>query len=180
MVVPMPALAHPLLCSPRALLLFSALASSLALAVALTMQYAFAMHPCHLCILQRYPYAIVALLGIAGAFAPVPWRRWALLACALCFAVGTGIAAWHGMVERGVVEASASCTAGVAEGASLEELRAQIMGAPLVSCSQPLMRVMGVSLAEWNALVYAFLTLITSYGVWRSFRRTQPLDPGFS
>jgi disulfide bond formation protein DsbB len=54
-------------------------------------------------------------------------------------------------VERGWFKGPDACAA-AAGGGSLEDLRRQIMEAPLVSCDQAMGHVLGLSLAEWNTL----------------------------
>lgn len=166
----------PFPATPRAFLLLFAAASALILAAALLAQYGFGLHPCHLCLLQRYPYAGVILAGLAGAFllSAHEKRRHALLACALLFALGAGIAAYHTGVEYGVIPGPSSCTNDSTGEMSLEEMRKQIMNAPLVSCDQPMARVLGVSLAGWNALLYAFLMILGSYAYKRTRLHNHP------
>lgn len=46
--------------------LIMALIAAASLAMAITAQYAFDLAPCILCVIQRYPYGIVVVLGVLG------------------------------------------------------------------------------------------------------------------
>jgi disulfide bond formation protein DsbB len=127
-------------------------------------QYGFGWHPCHLCILQRYPYAAVLAISVGVFFLvrAVKIQRVAVLACALLFIADAGIAFYHSGVERGLIKGPSGCSGGSEAGKTLEEMTRAIMEAPLVSCEQPMGYILGLSMAEWNALAasaFAFITL---------------------
>lgn len=138
----------------------AALLAGAALSGALLSQYALALRPCDLCLLQRYPYAVILLLGLLGVW----WGRrgkelsnalrWVILAL---FLVDGGIALYHVGVEQGWVTGPTTCSGG-GTAPSLEALRAEIMGAALVSCKDAGFSLLGLSMAAWNAL-YALLSL---------------------
>lgn len=147
----------------RPALILLALASALILAAALVGQYGFGLHPCHLCILQRYPY--LGVIGI-GIFAAVflrreKWLRAALLLCVPLLLTGAGIAGYHAGVEAKIFPGPTSCTTDISQPQTLEEMRAAILNAPLVACDEPLVHFLGISLAGWNLLLYVFLAVFT-------------------
>lgn len=125
-----------------------------ALAAALTSQFVFGLHPCDLCILQRYPYAVIAVLGVVGAMLI---RRKPSLLLPVClilaglFLLDAGIAAYHVGVEQGWIEGPSACS-GSATATTLDALRAQLAGAPLVSCKDAAFVFLGLSMAAWNVL----------------------------
>lgn len=129
------------------------------LSVALVGQYGFDLHPCHLCLYQRYPYVAVILLGLAAFFI----RRHRLLqamawlAIAL-FALDGGIAFYHAGVELGWFPGPSGCTNDITGSQTLEEMRRAIMEAPLVTCDQPMIQVLGLSMAAWNAIAALTIT----------------------
>ena len=55
--------------TPPVAALLLAVFSAAALAAALIGQYGFNLHPCHLCLIQRIPFAVVILFGLVGFFA---------------------------------------------------------------------------------------------------------------
>lgn len=144
---------HPWMASP---LLLAALIAAAALAGALTSQYGFGLRPCELCLFQRYPYAAIIGLGLAGLALQ---RRWPGVRRPLCwlliglFLLDGGIAAYHVGVEQGWIAGPDACS-GTTTAQTIEELRAQIMGAALVSCKQAAFSFLGLSMAAWN-LLYA-------------------------
>lgn len=140
--------------TPRALLLLMAGFSAAMLSAALVAQYGFGLHPCKLCLYQRYPYAAIAALALPVAFFVKSSR---LLVCAAWFCLllllaDAGIAGYHAGVEWGVIPGPSSCSNPGGGGQTIEEMRAEIMNAPLVPCDQAMAHVLGLSLAAWNAL----------------------------
>ncbi len=73
-----------------------------ALGAALTTQYGFGLKPCVLCIYQRIPYVVAAVLAATALSPRVSVRgKLALIAlCGLAFAVDSGIAVFHVGVEH--------------------------------------------------------------------------------
>lgn len=157
-------------CAPEQILLLGvALFSAAALAGALLSQYGFGLHPCDLCIKQRIPYALLVVLGLGALWLrPRKTLRLAAWGAALLMLIETLIAWYHTGVEKGVFKAPDGCSGGDSAGATLEELRRQIMEAPLVSCAQAMTEWMGLSMAAWNGIV-SLAVLILMLGVlWRT------------
>lgn len=149
--------------SIRVLLLLCALFSFLLLATALIGQYGFRLHPCDLCIYQRIPYAAIVVIGVAGAFL-IKSRRWQYtfaVICALLFLLDAGIAGYHTGVELNIFKGPTACSSDGKVGQTLEEIRAAIRNAPLVTCAQAMLYVLGLSMAAWNmiAAISAFLAV---------------------
>ena len=148
----------------RAVALLVAAASIGALVVAFILQYGFGLAPCHLCILERYPYAVAALLALAGVV--LGWPRLGLaLACAALL-VDAGIAGFHVGVEQGIFTLPESCVAG-ATATSIDQLRAQLMTAR-PTCDQVQAAWLGLSLATWNLL---FALAMAALAAWGAFAR---------
>lgn len=147
---------------PRQILLFASGFSVAALAVALVAQYGLELHPCHLCIYQRYPYAIIALIGLLAAWrGSLDVQKKAVLVCAALFFVDAGIAFYHTGVELQWFPGPSGCTSSSTGGESLEELRRQIMEAPLVACDQPMAYFFGLSFAGWNTITACCAGILT-------------------
>jgi len=138
----------------RVALLLSALLSSVFLATALISQYGFGLHPCDLCIYQRIPYAVIIPLGLVGVFLIKSWRGRYVIAivCALLFLLDAGIAGYHAGVESGIFKGPDACSSDGGTGQTLEEIRAAILNAPLVTCAQAMAYFMGLSMAVWNMI----------------------------
>lgn len=155
--------------TPRQLLLLVAFASAGILGGALIGQYFFDLHPCHLCILQRWPHGLVVALAFAGfAFIKTDKKlRVVLMLCCAILLVGAGIASYHAGVEMGILKGPDGCSADASSEVSLEELRAQISGAALVSCTQAMAYIFGLSMAAWNALISLGIVGFVVFYLWK-------------
>ena len=141
---------------PKNASLLLALAALLILGAVFVMQYGFGLAPCRMCIWQRWPFAVLAALGLIGAF----WRPKAMLTLALpTLLVSIGLAGYHVAVERGWLALPAGCAAGIDAG-SVEELKAMLKAAP-PTCDQVDFAVLGLSLAAWNAIASLVLVVFT-------------------
>lgn len=143
--------------SRRALVLAAAGGSAAMLLGAWGFQYIGEMAPCKMCIWQRYPHAVAAVIG-ALAFV-LPWR-WLPMLGALAALTTSAIGFYHAGVEQGWWEGPSTCTSGPIGGLSAEQLLDQIMSAPLVRCDDIPWEMFGISMAGWNAVISLGLALI--------------------
>ncbi len=154
------------------------LASAAILAAALAFQYIGGLPPCQLCIYQRIPYvvagplALVALLAVGRLGA----RGLALivLVCAATFAAGTAVAVFHVGVEQHWWAGLASCGGTVDPSLSFDELKEQLLAAPVVRCDDVLWSMFGISMAGYNALLSAALTVLSAVAgvaTWKAGRQ---------
>src|SRR5262249_49145895 len=121
-------------------------ASVLSLAAAYTAELGFGLKPCHLCLAQRVPFALVIVLSLLGLRRP-HWRGWLVLAIGLAFLLNSGIAAYHVAVERHLVGGPSGCTNGEAPAhESVEDFLKRIEHAPIVACDQPQWEWHGVTM----------------------------------
>ena len=137
------------------------------LGAAFAFQYLAALDPCPMCIYQRYPYAVaIGLSAVALALAgrsPIagPLFVPALIAiCGVTFAVGAGIAATHVGIEQGWLQ-SAACSAPDFDATDVEELLAQLEATPVARCDQVAWSLLGISLAGYNLIASAALSLVS-------------------
>ena len=145
-----------ILAPPTACLLL-ALTSALILLAALALQYLGGLAPCHLCVLQRWPYVALIGLGLIG------WRwqpRPLLALSALVLLVGAGLAGYHIAVEQGWLALPESCVAG-GSAQTLEQLKQMLAEAP-PACDQVRFTVLGLTLAGWNLLASLALAASTA------------------
>lgn len=119
-----------------------------ALVMAFTLQYGLGFAPCHLCILERWPWAVVAASAAAGLALGRPRLAAALAIPALL--VGVGLSGYHVAVEQGWAALPSSCVAG-GSATSIDELRAQL-GSAAPTCDQVSAAFLGLSLAAWNGI----------------------------
>jgi disulfide bond formation protein DsbB len=130
------------------------LASLGALALAFAAQYVWGLEPCILCLYQRIPYALAALLGLVGLILGPDWRVWIAGLAGLAFAVGSGIAAYHVGVEQHWWQAATSCGASTNNGPlSFEAFRQGLNAKQEIRCDQIAWTLFGLSMATYNVFV---------------------------
>jgi len=131
-----------------------ALANLGALASALTAQYAFGLLPCILCLYQRVPFTLVALLSLGALCFPdaSPRLRRNLLAlCALALVVNSGIASFHVGVEHHWWAGTDECRGeGNTLPASSTDLLAAMSKPAVVRCDEPQWALFGITMAGYN------------------------------
>ncbi len=119
---------------------------------ALGSQYLGGLHPCEMCMWQRWPH----LAAIGAALAAIALRRnppmsatFAALA-ALTILTSGAIGAYHAGVEYGWWEGFTTCT--TIRPANGGDMLEAIMNAPLIRCDQAPWTLWNISLAGFNAL----------------------------
>ena len=140
---------------PAAALLISAAM----LATAHAFQTFGGYQPCTLCLRQREVYW-AALAVAAAAVAAGAWRpsrgaaAWIGAALALLFLYGAGVAVYHAGAEWKWWPGPAACSSsgGAASAAALDRMLAGARIRP-PSCDEAQWRMLGLSMAGWNALV---------------------------
>jgi len=149
---------------------FLALIGVGALVTAYTAEYAFGLEPCILCLLQRIPYALIALIGWVGLKRP-HWM-WAgnLTAIAgFVFLAGAGLASYHVGVEQHWWRSATGCGGEVGKPVSATDLTAMLQSKPPKACDEVDWTLFGVSMASYNAffsLVLAGITFNVAKRIW--------------
>lgn len=148
------------------------LASALALGGAYVAEYGFGLRPCVLCLYQRIPYATAMALSLTALLI---WRKRNVLLpllalCGLAFSIGGFIAVYHVGVEQKLWRGTEHCGDSGAPPSSIEELREQILKAPVVRCDEPAFVFLGLSMAGWN-LLYSLALMAGCYILYRRFSR---------
>ena len=133
--------------------------------------------PCELCLEERFAYyagiplaALVALAAARGA--PRLLVAAGLVLIALIFAANAVLGAYHAGIEWGFWPGPAECTGSTKPATSFEEFQRQLKGLTVVRCDAAAIRIAGLSLAGWNALVSLGLAIVAAVGVAR-----QPVRP---
>jgi len=137
---------------------------------ALGFQYIGGYIPCALCLLQRQPYYYgipVAALGAIAALAGAPrWITRALLAIGgIMMLVGGGIGVYHAGVEWSWWPGPTDCTnvVGTVDTGGNGVLDALDKYVP-PSCDKAALRILGLSLAGWNAIASFILGVVAFRG----------------
>ena len=146
--------------NPRGMLLAILVISLAALATALAGQYLFGLQPCILCLYERVPWALAALVAAVGL---VGWsgRRGSvpIALCAAIFAAGGALAFYHMGVEQHWWGSIAGCGGLPVSGLTLDDLRPETLATGLKPCDRVDWRLFGLSLAGYNAIASALLSL---------------------
>ncbi len=143
-------------------------ASLIALASAYMAQYGFNLLPCVLCLWQRVPFGLAALVAIVA----VVWRprslhsRVVMGLCALIFLSGTTLAVFHSGVERHWWQGTSGCSAEALHGGSPEDLREQLLKTNVVRCDHIAWSFLGFSMANLNVFYSFALTMFTAAAAW--------------
>lgn len=144
---------------------------------ALVLQYGFGYAPCPLCLEQRWPYYVGVPIAFILAFIAnkLPPRLMAVLLVLLAalFVYGCALGVYQAGAEWNYWLGPSNCAAGNvgSNPADVGGLLDAIDSSTVVSCTNPRLRIFGVSLAGWNAVVMAVLALITLWGAWKSKAR---------
>lgn len=146
-----------------------------ALLTAYTVELAFGAEPCILCLYQRIPYALAGTLALAALLAPGERVKvWAVIGAGVAFLAGAEIAFYHVGVEQHWWRGTAACGASGAVATTIEELRRQIMNAPIVRCDEVPWALFGVSMAGYNVLMSAALATFSLWAARGLARRGTP------
>ncbi|MDE1174849.1 MAG: disulfide bond formation protein B [Parvibaculaceae bacterium] len=142
---------------------------------ALAFQYLGGLKPCELCLLERLPYYAGVPLTLAAVFTAreanfghLPIIILAL--CALVFLTGTGLGLYHVGVEQRWWVGPAACTGTFIMPTNAADLQSALSGARVVRCDVPAWTFLGISMAAWNMLISAVLTLLAAVPVRRFLR----------
>ncbi len=130
------------------------LASVVALGVALVSQYGYGFHPCELCIWQRWAFGAVILFALLS----IKFKKLyplMIVSLAALFAISL----YHFGIEQKWWEGFQTCSSAFTA-YSLEDLKAQIMGAPVTRCDEAVWFFLGLSMAGWNVLYSAGLIIM--------------------
>lgn len=138
--------------------LWLAIASALTVGAALVLQYGYGYAPCKLCLTERLPYYAAVPLGLLALFLPERLARIALGLAALGLLYGAGIGVYHAGAEWGFWPGPADCGGGTgANPGQIGDFLNSLQTTKVVDCSVAALRVMGVSLAGWSAVISAVL-----------------------
>lgn len=126
---------------------------------ALAFQHIGGLHPCVLCIWQRWPHLAAVVIGLVALV--LPGRVLPVLG-ALAALTSAGIGVFHTGVEQGWWEGLSSCTGGSLAGLTADQLlNPSVAIAAPVRCDAVAWAFAGLSMASWNVVLSVVLA-----GVW--------------
>ena len=145
-----------LLAAPRRVALLILLAAAVTIGGALLFEHGLGLKPCKLCLQQRIPYYVAMPLALGLAVLPRSGSlsRAGLLLLGLVFLASAGLGAYHAGVEWGWFAGPSDCGGAIspASGRVGDFLR-DLDRTRVTSCSEAAWRLLGLSLAGWNALI---------------------------
>ena len=139
--------------TPSLFCLGIALVAMGALASVFIGQYGFGLHPCHLCVYQRWPFAVLIVLGLLGYFNKY-FQIPVIVLSALTFLTNAGIALYHSGVERKWWAGLEGCSTPDMSG-SIEDLMKRIQETAVTRCDEIAWQMFGLSLANYNVILCA-------------------------
>ena len=141
--------------------LWLAIGAALTVGAVLVMQYGYGYAPCKLCLTERLPYYAAVPLGLVALLAPAPLARIALGLAALALLYGAGIGVYHAGAEWGFWPGPTDCGGGTGTNpGDVGDFLNALQTTNVVDCSVAALRVLGVSLAGWNAVVALLLAAL--------------------
>lgn len=138
---------------------------------ALASQYVGGLVPCELCLGQRLPYyyGLPILLAVLVTWNRLPLAVWyvAMAVVTAIFVWGAYMGAYHAGVEWGFWPGPTACT-GVGEMMDFDALSNLT---PVIGCDVVQFRLLGVSLAGFNALISVAIVALLAVSIWAQARR---------
>lgn len=147
----------------RSALLIIFIVSLLTIVGALIFQYV-GYEPCPLCLMQRWAYYAAIPLsllfaGIARSNAGI--ARWGLLLLMLIFIANSIFGIYHAGAEWKFWPGPTTCSGTLGDGLP------DLTNDPVVRCDEAAIRILGLSLAGWNAVICAALAVVALRGASR-------------
>ena len=125
--------------------------------------------PCDLCLKQRIAYYIGIPIALLTLFVASRHRlgshraaRLGLAALALIFITSALFGAYHAGVEWGFWPGPADCTGTLEKAGSMNDFMKQLQTTKVVRCDAVAIRILGLSLAGWNAVISAAMAIVAA------------------
>ncbi len=124
--------------------------------------------PCELCLMQRWAYyggvPLAAFTALVAACGP-RWLAGAGLALlGLVFFGSMIFGAYHAGVEWGFWPGPSGCTGALTKADSMQDFLKQLETTKVVRCDAVAIRILGLSLAGWNAVASSAMAALAFIG----------------
>ena len=124
--------------------------------------------PCELCLMQRWAYyagvPLAALVAILAARGPRGLAGAGLALLGLIFIGSMFFGVYHAGVEWGVWPGPTGCTGALTRADSMADFLKQLETTKVVRCDAVAIRILGLSLAGWNAVLSAAMAALALLG----------------
>ena len=134
------------------------LISIIALVSAFFIEYVFGHQPCNLCILERIPYFLAAIVILLN-YKFIQFEKFFILLLIIIFLSGTVLSLYHLSIEQGFIQESLVCN--LKNGSNLlskDEILKQLQEKS-VSCKDVTFKIFGLSLTSYNILISLLITI---------------------
>jgi disulfide bond formation protein DsbB len=133
-------------------------------------QYVLHYAPCELCLDERIPYYVgiplALVIALAGLFdVPRPLLVTGLALLIVVMLIGAGLGVYHSGVEWKFWPGPAHCSGVINNFGSAGGLMEQMNQTRIVPCDAAAWRLLGISLAGYNALISLALAAIALWGI---------------
>ena len=129
--------------------------------------------PCELCLKQRWAYytgvPLAALVALASWRGPRPLAGVGLVLMALLFFGSAVFGTYHAGVEWHFWPGPTDCTGSLDRAGSMQDFMKQLSVTQVVRCDAVAIRIFGLSLAGWNAVISAAMSALAVIGARRAF-----------
>ena len=133
--------------------------SFLSLSFAYFVEFALGHEPCNLCKIERIAYIGAIILGSLIIFIN-KLEKTILILILLLFIFGTLTSIYHVGIEQGFFEESLLCDLGTNNEIQNTEELLKTLENTTVSCKEVTFRILGLSLATFNAVLSFFISVI--------------------
>ncbi|MNR79208.1 Disulfide bond formation protein B [compost metagenome] len=147
----------------KPVLLAVAFVSLTLLAIALYLQHVEGMLPCPLCVIQRYAFAVIAIICLVAVYLPRGAGKIATALAALAAIAGAGVAGWHIYIKA---NPTVSC--------GIDPLETSLNTIPTAKllpflfqadglCTTEYAPILGLSLPQWALVWFAVIATYLIY-----------------
>lgn len=132
----------------------------------------FGIVPCELCLKERIAYygavPLAAIVAYAASGRARPIAAAGLVGLAIIFAVNAGLGVYHSGVEWAFWPGPNDCTGAITTAPKVADFLKELEHTKVVRCDEVQIRVIGLSLANWNVVISAALAAFAARAaIWR-------------
>lgn len=147
----------------KTLFYFNIFTSVIVLVAVYILEYGFKMAPCEMCIIERYQYYSLIVLGIIGLLSIEKLGKVTQYLILCILTLGVFYTLYHVGIERSIFEGNSACSGSFSSIIDKETLLKNIEQAPLIRCDVATYLFNFISLAESNLIVTIMLLFSNLY-----------------
>ena len=133
-------------------------------------EFVLKLAPCHLCLEQRIPYAVIIPLSLLLAVAALVGAPRMLLVVGfvvilIAALAGAALGAYHAGVEWHLLPGPTECTGALSDLKAGGSLLKQLQSVRVVRCDEAAWRFLGISLAGYNVMISLLMAAIAAFAL---------------